>query len=346
MQLYFVVMETKSVIVIGVCFVLALGVTGCGVSVKSEEVTIETKTRRVDAQGELETYTCYKGLFYAVFAQSQSEPWQAGDKHTLYVLTTDGKVVKKIDLPGILNEYRYSQFYVHNDSLFLIPRKDFYSSLYLDEKRSEWQILPDYRVPLYEDDRFTVTSSCSEEWGGTVIFTDKMTGEQYEGAATCAEFVQKWDHSYYVTNYMPHLTTSMSITRIDNPVEMMPFDSLRIHKDLGWNESKSLQGMEVLLKQTEINPITLFMQRGRLMMLYLNEYNEMQIGKIADGRLHPGCSLEGLVEDCCVCTHPSSADTVQYLWFKSDAKRVSQGKNRGYGFMILTPESVKLYYLR
>lgn len=178
----------------------------------------------------LETYTCYNGYFYAIFAQHQPVCWRAAEKHTLYVFTERGNVIKEIELPGILNEYCYSQFYVHRDSLFLIPRKDFYSSLYLNEDQSKWEILPNCRVPLYEDVRFEVTSRCSGEWGGTAIFTDKITGGQYVGAAICAEFVQKWGHSYYVTSYMPHLTTSMSIQRIDNPAEMMPFDSLRIHK--------------------------------------------------------------------------------------------------------------------
>lgn len=178
----------------------------------------------------LETYTCYNGYFYAIFAQHQPECWRAAGKHTLYVFTERGNVIKEIELPGILNEYCYSQFYVHRDSLFLIPRKEFYSSLYLNEDQSKWEILPNYRVPLYEDARFEVPSRCSGEWGGTVIFTDKITGEQYADAATCAEFVQKWGRSYYVTRYMPHLTTSMSIQRIDNPAEMIPFDRLRIHK--------------------------------------------------------------------------------------------------------------------
>ena len=189
-------------------------------------------------------------------------------------------MIKEIELPGILNEYCYSQFYVHRDSLFLIPRKEFYSSLYLNEDQSKWEILPNYRVPLYEDARFVVTSICSGEWGGTAIFTDKITGEQYADAATCAEFVQKWGHSYHVTSYMPHLTTSMSIQRIDNPA----------------------------------------------------------------GRLHPVRSVEGVVEDCGVCSYSSNVDSVQYLWLKADGQRESQLAKERYGFMIIASDGIKLYF--
>lgn len=56
--------------------------------------------------------------------------------------------------------------------------------------------------------------------------------------------------------------------------------------------------MEVLLDTTMLHPITLFGQRDRLMMLYLNADGEMQIGEITAGRLHPVRSVEGVVEDC------------------------------------------------
>lgn len=81
---------------------------------------------------------------------------------------------------------------------------------------------------------------------------------------------------------MPHLTTSMSVQRIDNPA----------------------------------------------------------------GRLHPVHSLEGVVEDCGVCSYSSNVDSDQYLRFKADGQRESQLAKERYGFMIIASDGIKLYFLK
>ena len=105
--------------------------------------------------------------------------------------------------------------------------------------------------------------------------------------------------------------------------------------------------MEVLLDTTMLHPITLFRQQDRLMMLYLNADGEMQIGEIAAGRLHPVRSVEGVVEDCGVCSYSSNVNSEPYLRFKADGqrRRVQHAKKR-YGFMIVASDGIKRYILK
>ncbi len=67
---------------------------------------------------------------------------------------------------------------------------------------------------IFEDDRFTVTSICHGEFGGSVTFANKDTGKKHITRATCAVMVNELNDKYYLTNSLAHMVGSTEIVEL------------------------------------------------------------------------------------------------------------------------------------
>lgn len=109
-----------------------------------------------------------------------------------------------------------------NDTLFGNNRN---GTFYLDIKTHSWAavksahgVYPGYLV--FEDDKYSVTSTCSGEWGGTIYFHDKKTKKTYEHTCTCTVSVLKQNNEYNVTASLAHMAGFTHIFRISDPTHL------------------------------------------------------------------------------------------------------------------------------
>ncbi len=66
----------------------------------------------------------------------------------------------------------------------------------------------------FEDEQYKVYSCCRGEWGGSVFFEDKQTGNIYSTESTCLVNVDTFNGAYYFFDYLGHGRGSSSITKI------------------------------------------------------------------------------------------------------------------------------------
>ena len=107
---------------------------------------------------------------------------------------------------------------------------------------------------LFEDENYTVTRTCSGEWGGTIIFLNKVSGISYSAAASCPVAVNKINSKYYVTSTLNHIGSFSEFIRIENPEELEIFKSgprfiseKSVSKIRGSDESHSKKGVKNLM---------------------------------------------------------------------------------------------------
>lgn len=140
--------------------------------------------------------------------------------------------------------------YLRNDTLIGLNRKNSY---YLDTAAHKWVFLKKgiYIAPIYEDERFVLTSTCSGEWGGSLYFRDKNTNQLYECQCTCAVNVQKNNGNYLVTASLAHMSGFANIFEIEDPLKLKKYDRSYLKGKkiiyVGDDESKSNQGTKQLI---------------------------------------------------------------------------------------------------
>lgn len=59
--------------------------------------------------------------------------------------------------------------------------------------------------PFYEDKNYFVEKYCKGEWGGVVIFTNKLSKEKFIYKSTCPVNVILFNKKYIISNTLHHL---------------------------------------------------------------------------------------------------------------------------------------------
>ena len=140
---------------------------------------------------------------------------------------------------------------------------------------------------FFEDENYTVSKTCSGEWGGSIKFKSKKTGIVYSCSATCPVVVNKVDGKYIVTNTLAHLSGFSEVIEIDNP------DSLSIFKlpvprkkkgeiimrYVGDDESKSTKGSKKLVDSIGLLILTSFPYDGQLFHI-VTDFRKTFVAKI------------------------------------------------------------------
>ena len=83
---------------------------------------------------------------------------------------------------------------------------------------------------LYEDDEFVVFGDCHGEWGGTVYFYDKASGNTFFTESTCANSVTKKDDRYLVLAHLGHMMGLSEIKSIATPRKLTKAKKREINK--------------------------------------------------------------------------------------------------------------------
>ncbi len=76
------------------------------------------------------------------------------------------------------------------------------------------------KYEFFEDEKYIVYPFCRGEWGGAVIFKNKLTKTKYICESTCPVAVTKFNNKYIITNTLNHLVGSTEVLEIVNPEKL------------------------------------------------------------------------------------------------------------------------------
>lgn len=189
------------------------------------------------------------------------------DRTLLRVDTATMKVFRQpVTIQTLKDIYRESDTLfgvTHQDSLYYFDGDDFQFA----GRKAEANL-------LYKDAEYKVMGSCSGEWGGSVYFVNRQTGKTFVCNATCPIMVNKLNTGYIVTASLAHLTGSTEILEISSP------DQMKVHNfkppkrkviNVGDNESRSKQGVKVLVDSVGIFTIGSFLIEGEMLHVVTNQ---------------------------------------------------------------------------
>ncbi len=176
-----------------------------------------------------------------------------------------------------------TDLYSERDTLFGVAGKD--SLFYFNGDDFRYSGRRREEKPLYSDAMYTVVSTCSGEFGGSLYFVDRKTGKKFACSAACPVMVNRTDTSYIVTVSLAHLMGSTEILEIKYPDQMREYNYIppRGRKVfVGENESHSRQGIKVLAHSMGAITIGTFQIEKEILHIVTN-FHQTYICRIRNG---------------------------------------------------------------
>lgn len=154
--------------------------------------------------------------------------------------------------------------------------------------------------PIFEDEKYSVSSCCTGEFGGAIYFKDKSSQKIYSCQSTCLVGVYKMDGSYYVSSSLAHGSSRSKIIRIDNPSALYEIKTEKELKDCSWYDIYSEnpkefeikhpkgfdKGFEVLLDTFEVLIVGSFNYENQQYHIY-SDKNKTYLAQLKMGKLTP-----------------------------------------------------------
>jgi len=251
---------------------------------QESDIKIVHDTLTIDVKGSLGQIIKHQDKYYCFF--ERSNPYSSKSFKDFYILSSEGKIIKKIDVPEKLNNFYYD-LHVRYDSIITKEYWNHYT-FYLDLEKSEWVEINEVDDLIFEDEQYYVTHLGFGEFGSTVWFKDKTTRKEYEFSSTTPS-IFKINGNYFLSN-------SREVFKI-NPKKMMPCDSSNFYKVVEGTKnmrygSQFINGGEYLFKDT-VNPYestfyiaTSFIFKDSLFHLCVDS-NKTFIAVIDSGKIEP-----------------------------------------------------------
>lgn len=254
---------------------------------KNKYVSIDFDTVYVDCDLDLGSMILLDDTYYIfsrrMFDMTNFRDWT--DK--FYAFSKTGERLSETDISQVFNSYYY--LHCQNDTLVArIGSRKRAKTLYFDKHKQNWKPFREAESPLFEDETYYVTSSCSGEWGGTVFFRDKRSGTIYEGSSTCPVKVTEYKGKYYVSNFLGHMRGHSTLYEIEDPRNMSIYTGDRPKADnlINQRECKSTEGMkkwlDIIGRSRTMELLSSFVRNNRLLHLY-SDNNDVYICQLADG---------------------------------------------------------------
>ena len=182
---------------------------------------------------------------------------------------------RDFDFEKKLNSKKFQYHWIIDDKLAAVAGGNIYVW------NDKWTILktkfPLEKQPkLFEDNEFIVFGDCHGEFGGTIYFFEKVSGDIYFTESTCTNSVSKKDNKYLVLAQLGHGMGFTEIKSIDNPRKLTKAKKSEIGKTkeggaLGYADKS--EAYQKLLDLYSIQIFSTFNYQGR--QLYIVRLNEM-----------------------------------------------------------------------
>lgn len=181
---------------------------------------------------------------------------------------------RDFDLEKKLNSKKFKYHWIINDRLAAVAGGVIY--VWNDKWTTLKTKFPLRKQPkLFEDSEFIVFGDCHGEWGGTIYFFEKASGEIYLTESTCANSVYKKDNKYLVLAQLGHGRGFTEIKSIDNPRKLTKAKKSEIGKTkdggaLGYSDKSQAHQKVLDLYGVQIFS-TFNYQRKQLHIVHLND---------------------------------------------------------------------------
>ncbi|MEO3406900.1 hypothetical protein AAFN85_23495 [Mucilaginibacter sp. CAU 1740] len=258
-------------------FVLLLLLFTFAVKAQENNPTFVQKYHPLKITSPLKTTVLFKSKFYCL--KSNGEVFVV-DRRTN---TIDSSYTDNAKGLSIVN------LFLKNDSLFGVKSTN--DTYYLSQAHVWIPLNRKFKTqPIFEDDKFIITATCSGEWGGTIYFKDKKTGKKYEAACTCAVNVIKHRGEYHVTASLNHMAGSTNIFTVKNPLKLQSAyknkptprgylsNGTPVYNQ-GDDESSSKKGTTHLIDSIGINSVASFIYNNDLFYI-ISKYPKTYICRV------------------------------------------------------------------
>lgn len=185
------------------------------------------------------------------------------------------QMTRNLDYERKLNTRKFKYHWIINQKLHALAGNSIYVWSNDQWIRTKIKIPLENQPIIFEDNDFIVFGDCAGEWGGTVYFFDKNSGETYFTESTCTNSVFKLDGSYFVLAHLGHMMGSSEIKSISNPRNLSRAQKGEINKPkdgitLGYTDKS--EAYQKFLDLYGIQLFSTFKYTDRqLYMVYLKE---------------------------------------------------------------------------
>lgn len=238
-----------------------------------------------------------------------------------------------------------SNIYIKSDTLIGTNKTDTY---YLAQDNN-WTFLRKgiQPQPVYEDNDYTIASTCSGEWGGSIYFTNKKTKHVYECESTCTLNVIRLNSRYFINASLPHLLGYTNIFEINDPSKLKLYNRDSLNKVIaqyqkrkkirvgryGESESNSKQGTIQLIDSIGILSLASFVYNSQIFYLVSNNHHKTFITTIRNGKF---ATLDTLINKDIWSYYPSCKK-----YNKTTIYSFSNGTTSG--FVAIDADKLKIY---
>ena len=316
-------------------------------------VTIASDTVYTELDGRFWKGILHKDTFHGIYISNESYFGYPVKK-----FITFDKFGGNLRIQDIAGEIYYflcrSSFKVVNDSILFVPESST-DAVYSNRQIGRWQTVHNVFVPNYEDDDYIVTSTDNGEFGGMVYFRDKRSGKLYGAVANSVVAINYFMGNYYVTTYLGHMQGWSSIIKIPDPRRLTELDGYIGEYEMWTNDSYSREGTELLYEAFDLELLSSFVHKGRLLHVYTDKSNVHLVAlNNEDGILY--LSVDNM--DAYDLALKNKVLDEVYTFEDIDFVRLIQQKDWKYqqlmfytkdphksGIMEVTPDTIRLHYI-
>lgn len=166
-----------------------------------------------DFEDYYKNYINYPVSYSVIFEEKLVSLFRKG-KFVCYNLVN---LQRDLDFERKLNTKKFKYHWIANNELGALSGNTVYIWNNNKWKKSKTKFPLKKQPKLFEDCDFIVFGDCYGEFGGTVYFFDKVSGETYFTESTCANTVYKENEKYIVLAKLGHMAGSSDIKIIDDP---------------------------------------------------------------------------------------------------------------------------------
>lgn len=250
-------------------------------------VTFQKEFHNYKLDGEIRVSVLFKGDFYCLKTDNQIFIVNAKSNLIDNSYQDNSKAIGLQNLylrnDTLIGEGKTETYFLKNDNSWVLLRKGIFRE-----------------TPVLSDDNYTITSTCSGEWGGSLYFRHKKTNKIYKCNCTCAVNVIKSNGAYLATASLSHMAGFANIFIVDDPSKLKPLNKDYLTKGrfivingkktriglVGEDESSSKQGTRQLIDSIGITIASGFLYNS-VRYFIVEKYKNVSIDTIRNNVLVP-----------------------------------------------------------
>jgi|GEM_PF-3473040 len=187
--------------------------------------------------------------------------------------------------------------------------------------------------PFYEDKNYFVEKYCKGEWGGVVIFTNKLSKEKFIYKSTCPVNIILFNKKYIVSNTLHHLGMQSTILQIKNPKHLKKKYKNENLKEMDFSKVSSKASKE-LLRTYKYSILGSFVRKNELYFLITND-KETSIAQIKNKEFK-------IMQK--VCDKKLFSIRSTYYRLKNDKTYIPFSDHNNSGYILISNDEIELFF--